>query len=116
MTSVHRWWRSARFFWVTVAFGAAYALWLRWLLMRALPDPIIFPDSHSYLHPLLTLLGEGRFALDAQRTPVYPLFLLAIVAPLRHLSWVVGVQHLLSLGTAILSAVLFYRVFRSSRW
>lgn len=63
---------------LTINFAVKYSLWSQ--------PPQTFTDSLSYLAPAISLLdGRGYGSQEAgYRTPIYPLFLAAIISPFDH--------------------------------
>jgi 4-amino-4-deoxy-L-arabinose transferase-like glycosyltransferase len=61
-------------------------------------------DSLEYVEPALTLMDGGPFSLAQRRTPVYPVVMAGSVALFgRDLLAITFAQHLLGVGTAILT-------------
>jgi 4-amino-4-deoxy-L-arabinose transferase-like glycosyltransferase len=68
-------------------------------LLRA--PVFIIPDSENYFLPGYQLASGLGFGLEARRTPVYPLFIAAVIGGLgRDLATLALAQHLLGLATA----------------
>jgi hypothetical protein len=78
---------------LTVAAG------VRWVLVGTGVPTFVTPDSDDYLRPGL-LLATGRgFEPELRRTPLYPLFLAAVLAASPSLSAIAVVQHALGVLT-----------------
>jgi 4-amino-4-deoxy-L-arabinose transferase-like glycosyltransferase len=61
-------------------------------------------DSIEYVQPALALVEGGPFVLAQRRTPVYPLFMAGSIALFgRDLLAITFAQHLLGIGTAVLT-------------
>lgn len=82
--------------------------------LSSIPDPIIQPDSISYLMPALRLLFHEPFGLSPSRTIGYPLFLFGILRCAPSLHFVMVVQHVLWVVTGTLAGLLYYRRFDRS--
>jgi hypothetical protein len=91
-----------------------YAAYIRFALVHVLPDPTFTPDSEDYLHPVFNFLGHGKFDLENQRTPGYPFFLFCLLRITHSFLPILVIQHGLTLATAALAAILYYRFFEKS--
>jgi 4-amino-4-deoxy-L-arabinose transferase-like glycosyltransferase len=96
---------------VQVALLLALAIGVRLLVHSYLPV-FASKDTPSYLSPAWELAEGEEFALSARRTPLYPLFVFAVLKlggyDLRHL---VLVQHLLGVASAGLAYLLGRMVY-----
>ncbi|MDP8923013.1 MAG: glycosyltransferase family 39 protein [Chloroflexota bacterium] len=89
---------------VLVVVGLALAFKLGFALRVA---PFISKDSQAYFFPAWTLVHDGAFQLGLRRTPGYSGFLAgALLLVGDDLRGIILLQHLLGVGTAVLTYVL----------
>lgn len=114
-TAPSRWqriraWRAP--LWLPLAtLFALYAGGRLWLVVD-FPIPIVHPDSGGYL-ALVDAMRSGEMPEFSARSPLYPLFLLAVLAPGDDLRFVMFAQMALSLAAGML---LIWSIFRISPW
>lgn len=106
--------RGKRFALAALAISVLVVAYVHYQLLRAAPDPELFPDSEGYLAPVLESIFHGRFALTSIRTPGYSLFLLTILNVFRWLPAVTIFQHALLILTGCITALISYRFIRPS--
>jgi hypothetical protein len=109
---IHMPWRG-----LLVLFFAALSLRLIfWVFVLPHPERAFDIDSVLYARLGETLLGSGTFP-NILRTPGYPVFLAALYAVFGKVPHaVLAVQCVIDSGTAVIAAMLFYRLFQNRRY
>jgi hypothetical protein len=85
---------------------ALVATFMRASFLAAGPPTFVTPDSDDYLWPGYALASGLGFEPELRRTPLYPIFIGAVLATGGNLATVAVVQHGLGVLTAILTFVL----------
>src|SRR5215207_8406629 len=73
---------------------------VRWRFLSAGPPAFVTPDSDDYLWPGYALASGLGFEPELRRTPLYPLFIAAVLGTGGNLATLVVVQHGLGVVTA----------------
>lgn len=82
------------------------AIVVRARLLAAGPPAFVTPDSDDYLWPGYALAAGLGFEPELRRTPLYPIFIGAVLAAGGNLATLVVVQHGLGVATAALTFAL----------
>ncbi|MCC6468830.1 MAG: NUDIX domain-containing protein [Alphaproteobacteria bacterium] len=83
-----------------------------WLRFASAQWPVIDADTWNYLWPALSAIEGGGFTHTGGRAFPYPLFLWGVLAAFGDFRAIIVVQHLLGLGTALISLAAWHMAAR----
>jgi hypothetical protein len=98
-----------KFAWGAFGLSILYVCLYHAYVMHVLPDPIIEPDSMSYLGGVLRKLSGGDFTIPRTRGMGYPVLLWVGLQVFRHFHGMLWLQHSLWMITTTLTVAIFLK-------